>query len=158
MHLLSEMAGSTVCYIFLQDFSALFVKGCLVDRLCKCDRDRHLYKLHSQPSMEDKTVEAGIEVVDAVFSDDYQYLRHISDPRARFDVFCSPSKLRWAKRLKTGDQVYARSRLQSSAEDVYSSSPVYIISVGQTKIGFKFHVENCVSIYYNNTTTLQLAY
>ena len=143
---------NTVCYILLRDVSSTFVKGFLLDRQEKCSRsrDRHKYRLHnSSPGLytEVKTVELMMDEVAPVYGDDYKYLLNISDPKARFHVYNSPNKLQWARRLKSGDRVYARLRRGHPGTTEEELTPVLIQSFGRTKIGYKFQVVNSVSHY-----------
>ena len=145
-------AMAIACYIQLHDAPSPFYKGALLDRLDKCSRspDRYRYKLHNSPPgryTEEKTVELMMDEVSPVYGDDHKYLLHISNPRARFNVYNSPNKLHWAKGLRSGDRVYARLRHGSTEEENYplQLTPVYIQSIGRTKIGFKFQVATSVS-------------
>ena len=131
-----------VCYILLEDISDVFVKGCLLNRICRHGEKSHSYDMHLQVGCS-KQVAVEEWKVAALYENDYKYLRNIGDSCDRYKVFTHPTKLRWAKRLKPGDKVFAHLRRGAACSGV--ATPVFIQTVGPTKIGFKFKVKSCVS-------------
>lgn len=84
--------------------------------------------------------------VTPVYAEDYPFLGSISDPENRYEVFMQPGKLTWAKTLKCGDRAFARLWTKPPSQPLNEEyTPVHILSVGQTKIGFKFGVRSSVS-------------
>lgn len=137
-----------VCYILLSDVSEDFTKGCLVspkDRTCQVYVPHVLHTGAKGTSTPSCSCSEGD--VTPLFADDYQYLSRIADPIARYNVFKSPYKLKWAKTVKTGERAYAKLRGKHHRNSEGKYVAVEIRWVGQMKIGMKFGVEIIVSWY-----------